>query len=251
LDIAQEVFVKAYYAIETYNNAFRFSTWLYRIARNTAIDSLRKKQLNVRSLDEPQTLKDGAAALPTEDDSRRRHNGVRAAVPRGAIAAQEYASDHLGTSTSVRTWDRRICEIPIGTVKNRIVGRRKRAKSWRARSANPICTELNAIQYIEGIETEMLQMEKMPTAPPTPAAAQHRLVRTSHPRLRHPAAMISPPALSRSSYPVPRDQQGRRPPPRPRHPAALGLFSTAGAQARPENPVARWWNSIFLRAFPW
>ncbi len=55
LDIAQEVFVKAYYALDSYNNAFRFSTWLYRIARNTAIDWLRKKQLNTRSLDESRT----------------------------------------------------------------------------------------------------------------------------------------------------------------------------------------------------
>ena len=41
-DIALESFQKAFSQIGTYNEEYRFSTWLYRIARNTAFDHLNK-----------------------------------------------------------------------------------------------------------------------------------------------------------------------------------------------------------------
>lgn len=42
-DICQESFNKAYLSLESYNPSYAFTTWLYRIAKNTAIDHLRKK----------------------------------------------------------------------------------------------------------------------------------------------------------------------------------------------------------------
>ena len=41
-DICLESFQKAFSQIATYNPEFKFSTWLYRIARNTAFDHLSK-----------------------------------------------------------------------------------------------------------------------------------------------------------------------------------------------------------------
>ena len=41
-DICLESFQKAFSQIATYNPEFKFSTWLYRIARNTAFDYLSK-----------------------------------------------------------------------------------------------------------------------------------------------------------------------------------------------------------------
>ena len=41
-DIALESFQKAFSQICTYNDEYRFSTWLYRIARNTAFDHLNR-----------------------------------------------------------------------------------------------------------------------------------------------------------------------------------------------------------------
>ena len=41
-DICLESFQKAFSQIGTYNPEFKFSTWLYRIARNTAFDHLSK-----------------------------------------------------------------------------------------------------------------------------------------------------------------------------------------------------------------
>ncbi len=41
-DICLESFQKAFSQINTYNSFYKFSTWLYRIARNTAFDHLSK-----------------------------------------------------------------------------------------------------------------------------------------------------------------------------------------------------------------
>ena len=41
-DAAQEVFVKCYQALSSYNNRASFATWLYRITYNHAIDTVKK-----------------------------------------------------------------------------------------------------------------------------------------------------------------------------------------------------------------
>lgn len=43
-DVAQETFVKAWKKLKQFNPDKKFKAWLYAIARNTALDQLRKKQ---------------------------------------------------------------------------------------------------------------------------------------------------------------------------------------------------------------
>jgi RNA polymerase sigma factor (sigma-70 family) len=50
-DLAQEVFIKAYGALATFQQQAKFSVWLYRIAFNTAAGKWRKKQLDWCDLD--------------------------------------------------------------------------------------------------------------------------------------------------------------------------------------------------------
>ena len=45
-DLAQEIFVKVYLALDRYDPKYQFSTWLFRIAQNSAIDALRKKSIS-------------------------------------------------------------------------------------------------------------------------------------------------------------------------------------------------------------
>ena len=43
-DLAQEVFIKAYYALRRYRGESALSTWLYRITVNVALDELRREK---------------------------------------------------------------------------------------------------------------------------------------------------------------------------------------------------------------
>src|ERR687891_392764 len=45
-DLAQEIFVKVFLALDRYDPKYQFSTWLFRIAQNSAIDALRKKTIS-------------------------------------------------------------------------------------------------------------------------------------------------------------------------------------------------------------
>lgn len=50
MDLTVDTFGKAFENIEKYKPDFAFSTWLFRIATNNCIDFIRKKRLNVVSL---------------------------------------------------------------------------------------------------------------------------------------------------------------------------------------------------------
>lgn len=44
VDLAQETFVRVYFAIDRYHTAYAFSTYIYRIATNLAISEIRKRK---------------------------------------------------------------------------------------------------------------------------------------------------------------------------------------------------------------
>src|SRR3954469_25740943 len=52
-DLAQDIFVKVYLALDRYDSKYQFSTWLFRIAQNAAIDALRKKAIIEVTLTRP------------------------------------------------------------------------------------------------------------------------------------------------------------------------------------------------------
>lgn len=64
-DIIQEIFIKAYRSLNDFDDSFKFSTWIYRIARNATIDAIRKKQVR------PQ-----AARLEPEDLVKIFHSNI-------------------------------------------------------------------------------------------------------------------------------------------------------------------------------
>src|ERR1700749_238115 len=59
-DLAQEIFVKVYVALDRYDPKYQFSTWLFRIAQNASIDALRKKSIS-----------EVPSARPSEDGPER------------------------------------------------------------------------------------------------------------------------------------------------------------------------------------
>ena len=50
-EVSQDIFVKAYRALADFRGASKFSTWLYTIVHTTCITFLRKKKLEIHSLD--------------------------------------------------------------------------------------------------------------------------------------------------------------------------------------------------------
>src|SRR6185436_10253978 len=50
-DLSQDTFVKVLNALESYRPEFKFSSWVFKIANNVAIDQLRRRELNTLSLD--------------------------------------------------------------------------------------------------------------------------------------------------------------------------------------------------------
>lgn len=68
-DLVQEVFMKAFDNLESYNTQYAFSTWIYRIATNHTIDYLRKKKLKTLSINDPVTTKDGEMNVQLPDEN--------------------------------------------------------------------------------------------------------------------------------------------------------------------------------------
>jgi len=50
-DLAQETFVKVLNALDSYRPEYKFSSWIFKIANNAAIDHLRRREVSTLSLD--------------------------------------------------------------------------------------------------------------------------------------------------------------------------------------------------------
>jgi RNA polymerase sigma-70 factor (ECF subfamily) len=60
-DLAQEAFIKVLNALGSYRPEYKFSSWIFKIANNVAIDQLRRRDLDTLSLD-------GAPDALTQDE---------------------------------------------------------------------------------------------------------------------------------------------------------------------------------------
>ena len=67
-DLAQETFVKAYLKLAAFDTSRRLSSWLFRIAHNTAIDALRRRsKLVTVPADDAADAAESVAAAPLAD----------------------------------------------------------------------------------------------------------------------------------------------------------------------------------------
>src|SRR4029078_13048152 len=127
-DLAQEIFVKVYLALDRYDPKYQFSTWLFRIAQNSAIDALRKKAIVEVPLAGP------SAEEPEGKEREFADAGVspyRALKNKQLSAAIDKAVDKLPSDYRELIQLRHFAELsyeeiasmkklPLGTVKNKL-----------------------------------------------------------------------------------------------------------------------------------
>lgn len=111
-DITQEAFIQAYRQLKKYNHAYRFSTWLYKIATHRALDYLRRKQ-PVRL---EQDMLDGLVSTLPPTDRRVVHRELHEAVARLAPKYRTAISLHYWHGKSYEEIAL-IMNAPMGSVK--------------------------------------------------------------------------------------------------------------------------------------
>ena len=126
LDLTQEIFIKIYASLSRYRPEFKFSTWIYKIAHNAAIDHLRRNAGRERSINggtesEPQQLAIESKGLSPEQQSEREERRIEIeAVVR--LLPTVYRELIVLRHSQDLTYEEivEVTGLPLGTVKNRL-----------------------------------------------------------------------------------------------------------------------------------
>ena len=126
LDLTQEIFIKVYGSLSRYRPEFKFSTWIYKIAHNAAIDHLRRNVGRERSLingteSDNYDLPIECEGLSPEQQSEReeRRMEIESVVRSLPTAYRELiVLRHSQDLTYEEIVD--VTGLPLGTVKNRL-----------------------------------------------------------------------------------------------------------------------------------
>jgi RNA polymerase sigma-70 factor (ECF subfamily) len=123
-DIAQEAFIRAYDKLNHYDPDFRFSTWLYKIAHNLALKSLRRRPDLQFDEDAGFTAYDHEQDVSDRED---KEEAIRQAVAGLSVNYQSVIFLHY--------WERRdyteiadIMGVPTTTIKNWLYRARQELK---------------------------------------------------------------------------------------------------------------------------
>ena len=132
-DLAQEAFVKAFRRLDTYDPQWKLSSWLFKIAHNTAIDHLRRSAPETVPLEGEEDDKGGLSAVLADGSSE---NPQAAAERRDLARSLERAISRLRPEYRQAVLMfyahgasyQDICEVtglPLGTVKTNLHRARK------------------------------------------------------------------------------------------------------------------------------
>src|SRR3989338_4752249 len=70
-DLTQEVFIKVYRAVSSYQPRAKFCTWLYQIAKNISLNELRSHKKQTISLEETFEVKGGEITRQVADENAK------------------------------------------------------------------------------------------------------------------------------------------------------------------------------------
>lgn len=126
LDLTQEIFIKVYASLSRYRPEFKFSTWIYKIAHNAAIDHLRRTSSRERSLnigtetDNYELPLESAGLTPEQQSERDERRGEIETVVRSLPTP--YRELIVLRHSQDMTYEEivEVTGLPLGTVKNRL-----------------------------------------------------------------------------------------------------------------------------------
>ena len=131
-DLSQDAFIKVLNHIDRYSPEFKFSSWLFKIANNVAIDHLRRRRIDTISMDgspnastaaevEASTLDLGANQESALDELEAKELGGSIEVAIGALRP-EYRSCIMLRHVEGRSYEEiaATLDLPLGTVKTYI-----------------------------------------------------------------------------------------------------------------------------------
>lgn len=126
-DVTQDVFLKVYGALDSFDPRYKFSTWLFRIAGNAAIDHLRRRRIRAISLDVQPDDEGGRPIDPRDERPNPLEDLSRSRLRRALDLAIERLPDDYRELISLRHYGElpyeEIAELkgmPLGTVKNKL-----------------------------------------------------------------------------------------------------------------------------------
>jgi RNA polymerase sigma-70 factor (ECF subfamily) len=127
-DVTQDVFIKVFGALDSFDPRFKFSTWLFRIAGNAAIDHLRRRRVRTLPLERPPGENGEARAVDPPETRPNPHEELARQRLREALsAAIDRLPDDYRELISLRHYGEmpyeEIAELkgmPLGTVKNKL-----------------------------------------------------------------------------------------------------------------------------------
>jgi RNA polymerase sigma-70 factor, ECF subfamily len=131
-DLAQETFIKVLNAIERYDPSYKFSSWIFKIAHNTSLDHLRKKEPETLSLDgSPHAttaaeIEASTLTAVSDDESPEEYTSSRELgghIERAiALLRPEYRTAIVLWHVEGRPYEEiaEVMEVPLGTVKTYI-----------------------------------------------------------------------------------------------------------------------------------
>jgi RNA polymerase sigma-70 factor (ECF subfamily) len=134
-ELAQEVFLKVYQVLDRFDPQYKFSTWLFRVAQNAAIDQIRRRRLKLFSLQQEDA---GGEVREWDIPSGERgpygelRNQERGGAIQGAIDALpwEYRELILLRHFGELAYEEiaKLKDMPLGTVKNKLFRGRQMLK---------------------------------------------------------------------------------------------------------------------------
>ena len=126
LDLTQEVFIKVYNSLARYRSEFKFSTWIYKIAHNAAIDHLRRYAVREQAVtsgfdtDHRDTPVESRRLTPEQESERKeRRSEVEMVVE---MLPRAYRELIVLRHSHDLSYDEiaEVTGLPLGTVKNRL-----------------------------------------------------------------------------------------------------------------------------------